>query len=76
MGVLTGVTARAWHRVSVKKLHTPRMFAEGKDGEKGWLGSAGGLVHTAVFKMENQQGLPVETGNSAQRYVAAWVGGF
>ena len=32
-------------------------------------------MHTAVFKMENQQGLPVETGNSAQRYVAAWVGG-
>ena len=29
-------------------------------------------VHTSVFKMNNQQG---PTGNSAQGYMAAWMGG-
>ena len=32
-------------------------------------------VHTAIFKMDNQQRLFYSTWNSAQCYVAAWVGG-
>ena len=32
-----------------------------------------GPVHTAVFKMDNQQGPTVQQGNSAQCYVAAWI---
>ena len=31
-------------------------------------------MHTAVFKMDNQLGPTVHTGNSAQCYVAAWRG--
>ena len=32
-------------------------------------------MHTAMFKMDNQQGPTVcSTGNSAQCYVAAWLG--
>ena len=31
-------------------------------------------IHTGIFKMENQQGPPDSTGNSAQCYVAAWMG--
>ena len=31
--------------------------------------------HTAVFKMDNQQGPTSSTGNSAPCYVAAWMGG-
>ena len=32
-------------------------------------------VHTAVFKMDNQQEATYSTENSAQCYVAAWMGG-
>ena len=32
-------------------------------------------VHAAIFKVDEQQGLLDTTGNSAQRYVAAWMGG-
>ena len=33
-------------------------------------------VHTTIFKLENQQGpIPYSTWDSAQRYVAAWMGG-
>ena len=32
-------------------------------------------VHAAIFKMDNQQGLPYGTWDSAQCYMAAWVGG-
>ena len=32
-------------------------------------------VHTAIFKVDNQQDLLYSTGNSAQCYVAAWMGG-
>ena len=32
-------------------------------------------VHTARFKVDEQQGLLDTTGNSAQSYVAAWMGG-
>ena len=32
------------------------MVAGGKAGEKEWLGSWDRQVHTAVFKMDNQQG--------------------
>ena len=38
-------------------------------------GVRGGHVHTAVFKIENQQDLLQGTGRSAQCSVAAWVGG-
>ena len=31
-------------------------------------------MHTAVFKMDNPQGLLYSTGNSAECYVAAWMG--
>ena len=31
--------------------------------------------HTAVFKMQNQEGPTADTGDSAQGYVAAWMGG-
>ena len=32
-------------------------------------------VHSAVFKMDNQQDLLCSTRNSAQFYVAAWMKG-
>ena len=32
-------------------------------------------IHTAIFKMDNQQGLLYGIGSSAQCYVAAWMGG-
>ena len=32
-------------------------------------------IHTAIFKMDNQLGLPYSTGNSAQCYMASWMGG-
>ena len=32
-------------------------------------------VHTAIFKMDNQQDLLYSTNNSVQCYVAAWIGG-
>ena len=31
-------------------------------------------VHTAVFKMDNQQGPTVQPWNSAQCYVPTWMG--
>ena len=31
-------------------------------------------VHTTVFKMDNQQGPTVQPMNSAQYYMAAWMG--
>ena len=33
------------------------------------------IPHTAIFKMANQQDLLYSTWNSAQCYVAAWMGG-
>ena len=53
------------------------MVARGKEGGKGELVVWDSHVHTAVFKMDNQQGptLCYSTGNSAQCYVAAWMGG-
>ena len=32
-------------------------------------------VHTAIFKMDNQQGPTLSTWYLAQCYVAAWIGG-
>ena len=32
-------------------------------------------VHTAIFKMDNQQGPIVQHRESAQSYVAVWIGG-
>ena len=32
-------------------------------------------MHTAIFKMDNQQELLYSTGNSAQLYMAVWMGG-
>ena len=34
-----------------------------------------GQVHTDILKMDNQQGHTLDTGNTAQRYAAAWMGG-
>ena len=39
------------------------------------LGVLDGDAHTAIFKMDNQQGPLSSTGNSTQCYVAAWMGG-
>ena len=38
-------------------------------------GVGDGHVHTAIFKIDNQQGHSVYTRNSAQCYVPAWMGG-
>ena len=46
---------------------------EGKGGA-GW-GVSDGHVHTAIFKVGNQHGPAISTGNSAQCHVAAWMGG-
>ena len=43
----------------------------GRDSQGVWDGH----VHTAIFKIDNQQGLLYSTWNSAQCYVAAWMGG-
>ena len=32
-------------------------------------------VHIAIFKVDNQQGPAVSTGNAFQSVVAAWIGG-
>ena len=50
------------------------MVAEGKDGGRDSQGVWDGQVHTEKFKMDNQQDLLYSTGNSAQCYVAAWMG--
>ena len=45
-------------------------------GKMDYQGVWGGHVYTAIYKMKNQQGPAVySTGNSAQCYVAAWMGG-
>ena len=50
--------------------------SSGKDRGKGQLRSLAEHVHTTIFKLENQQGpIPYSTWDSAQRYVAAWMGG-
>ena len=43
----------------------------GKAGERDSQGVCDGHVHTAIFKMDSQQGLMYGTGNSVQSYVAA-----
>ena len=44
---------------------------KGRDAQGIWVW----LVHTAVFKMVNQQGLLYSTGNSTEWYMAACMGG-
>ena len=51
------------------------MVARGKDGGRDSWGAGNGHIHTAIFKMDNQQETIVSRGNSAQCYVAAWMGG-
>ena len=51
------------------KTGLPRHWAS--DNERQWCLQ---LIHTALFKMDNQQG-PTVAGDSAQCYVAAWMGG-
>lgn len=34
-----------------------------------------GPVHTTIFKLDDPQGLLYSAGNSAQCYMATWVGG-
>ena len=49
---------------------------EQKTGGKDTQGVWDPHVHTAIFKMDNQQGPTVySTGNSTQCSVAAWMGG-
>ena len=60
----------------IKQKHTHRLREQtyscwGQDSYRVWDGH----VHTAMFKMDNQQGPMYSTGNSAQYYVAAWMGG-
>ena len=43
----------------------------GRDSEGVWNGH----VHTAIFKMDNQQGPTVRQMELCQRYVGAWMGG-
>ena len=43
-------------------------------GRDSW-GVSDGCVHTATFKVGNQRGPAISTGNSAQCHVAAWMGG-
>ena len=43
-------------------------------GGKDSLGVWDGHLHTAVYKMYNQQGYTYSTGDSAKCYVAAWMG--
>ena len=52
------------------KTRLPRHWAW--DNERQWCLR---LIHTALFKMDNQQGPPTVVGNSAQCYVPAWMGG-
>ena len=47
----------------------------GRIGGQYSLGAWDWHVHTAIFKMDNQQGPIGSTGNSAQFYVVAWMGG-
>ena len=46
-----------------------------KYGEEIVGGWGMGHVHTTTFKMGNQQYLLYSTGDNAQCYVAAWIGG-
>ena len=43
---------------------------EGRDSQGVWDGH----VHIAIFKMDNQQDLLYSAWNSAQSYVAVWMG--
>ena len=47
----------------------------GRMGEKDSEGIWDGHIHIAMFKMDNQQEPMYSTGNSAQCYAAAWMGG-
>ena len=53
-----------FHSVHLQKCVETHRLREltcwGKDGEKGSLGSLDGHVHTAAFKMDNQQGPTVQ----------------
>ena len=54
--------------------------AEGRRSERDSSGVGDGRVHLVLFKMENPQGPLVphsssSSGNAAQCYVAAWMGG-
>ena len=44
-------------------------------GELAAIKNGGSYVHTAILEMDNQQGSTVSTGDSAQCYMAAWMGG-
>ena len=55
-------------RNRLKDFENELMVAGGKQGV--WEGH----VHTAIFKMDSQQGLMYGTGNSVQSYVAVWMG--
>ena len=52
----------------IKSVH---LILRGRDS----YGVQDGHAHTAIFKMDNQQGPLYSTWNFAQCYVAAWMGG-
>ena len=58
------------HRLKRMNLWLPRKREVERNREGVWDGH----VHSAILKMDNQQGL-YSTGNSAQCSVAAWMGG-
>ena len=47
---------------------------QGQERREEVVGEFGMDTYTAIFKMDNQQVLPCSTGNSAQGFVAAWIG--
>ena len=58
----------------IKQKHTHKLREQtyscwGQDSYRVWYGH----VHTAMFKMDNQQGLTYSTWNSVQCYMAAWM---
>ena len=50
------------------------MVSGGKDGGKGWLGSVGWTCTRLYLKWRTTRTF-CSTGNPAQGYVAAWMGG-
>ena len=57
-----------------KNRNRERKLAWVKNGRKRQLGSSGWTCPCCIFKMSNQ-GPMYSTGNSAQCYMAAWIGG-
>ena len=75
-GILNGTNQqKQTHRLKRMNLWLPWGGGRGKlwgtDSQEVWDGH----VHTAIFKMDSQQGPTYSTWNSVQYYMAAWMGG-